>query len=71
MPEDVPADSRKANYFSGRLQDLSLNDACVVAAARNVRWEDKPTRTVPLIVAEQIRPLIVPESRKLLKMISR
>ena len=41
MPEDVPADSRKANFFSGRFQDLSLNDACVVAAAPNMRPEYK------------------------------
>lgn len=47
VPEDVPTDPGKAVLFTSRLQNLLLNDARVVAAACNVRREDKPTRTVP------------------------
>ena len=54
MPEDVPADSRKPDFFSGRFQDLSLNNACAGAAARNMRREDKPTRTVPFPATQDL-----------------
>jgi hypothetical protein len=43
VPEDVPADTQKADLFTGKFQNLLLDDACVVAAAGDVRREDKST----------------------------
>jgi len=47
MPEDVPADIRQANLLSSRLQDLLLNDACIVAAASDVEGKTSPFDLVP------------------------
>src|ERR1039458_3412909 len=54
VPEDVPTNSRMANLLTGRLQNLLLNDARVVAAAGDVRRKDKPGRSGSPPIAQDL-----------------